>query len=89
MFFFFFLISIISYFCSRSFDLSRYTGGFGSALMTKDLGLAVEAAKTSGTALGLGAHAHQLYTLLSNSGYGDKDFSSVFEYLSKAPKKDQ
>jgi len=63
-----------------------YTGGFGSALMTKDLGLAVEAAKTSGAALGLGAHAHKLYTVLSSSGYGDKDFSAVYDYLSKAPK---
>jgi 3-hydroxyisobutyrate dehydrogenase len=54
--------------------------------MTKDLGLAVEAAKTSDSALGLGAYAHQLYSIMSSSGYGDKDFSAVYEYLSKAPK---
>ena len=56
--------------------------------MTKDLGLAVEAAKSSGSALGLGAHAHQLYSVMSASGYGDKDFSVVYEYLSKAPKEE-
>jgi 3-hydroxyisobutyrate dehydrogenase len=54
--------------------------------MTKDLGLAVEAAKTSGTTLGLGAHAHQLYSMMSASGFGDKDFSAIYEYLSQAPR---
>lgn len=60
--------------------------------MAKDLGLAVEAAKTSGTTLGLGGEALQLYSVSSNTGYGNKDFSSMYEYLSKqtpAPKKEE
>src|SRR5690606_10166731 len=37
-----------------------YTGGFGTALMLKDLGLATEAAKQSGQPVMMGAAAHQL-----------------------------
>lgn len=56
--------------------------------MTKDLGLAVEAAKAAGAPLALGGLAYQLYTLMVTHGYGGKDFSVVYEYLqSQAPKK--
>jgi len=63
-----------------------YTGGFGSALMLKDLGLAIEAAKAAGTPLALGGLAHQLYALLVAQGYGGKDFSVFYDFL-QAPKK--
>lgn len=60
-----------------------YTGGFGSALMEKDLTLAMEVANASKARLPLGSQAHQVYGLLCEHGYGDKDFSVVFEYLTK------
>ncbi|EAL61086.1 3-hydroxyisobutyrate dehydrogenase [Dictyostelium discoideum AX4] len=60
-----------------------YTGGFGSALMTKDLGLAVDSAKSIGEPLLLGNSAHQLYTLLVAKGDGQKDFSVVYDFLNK------
>jgi len=58
-----------------------YAGGFGVDLMTKDLGLATNAAHQSRIPLPLGGQALQLYTLLSAHGSGSKDFSSVFEFL--------
>ena len=61
-----------------------YSGGFGSSLMLKDLGLAVDAANSAGAAIPLGNHATELYTTLCNNGYAGKDFSSVFEYLSNS-----
>lgn len=60
-----------------------YTGGFGSALMEKDLTLAMDASKSVKARLPLGASAHQLYGLLCQHGYAEKDFSSVFEFLNK------
>ncbi|KAF2071313.1 hypothetical protein CYY_007363 [Polysphondylium violaceum] len=60
-----------------------YTGGFGSALMNKDLGLAVDSAKSIGEPLFLGNSAHQLYTLVCAKGEGHRDFSVVYEYLQK------
>ena len=52
----------------------------------KDLGLAVDAAKTAGEALPLGGSAFQLYQLLVTHGYGDKDFSAFYDYLQKTKK---
>eukprot|EP01133_Synstelium_polycarpum_P011611 gene11611-13555_t len=60
-----------------------YTGGFGSALMNKDLGLAVDSAKAIGEPLPLGSAAHQLYTMMVARGFGAKDFSVVYEFLQK------
>lgn len=58
-----------------------YQGGFATALMTKDLGLAQNAATTTKSPTPLGSLAHQLYRILCNKGYAMKDFSSVYEYL--------
>jgi len=58
-----------------------YQGGFGTALMTKDLGLAQEAATSSQTPTPLGSLAHQIYRILTTSGYAEKDFSSVYQFL--------
>jgi len=63
-----------------------YTGGFGSNLMMKDLGLAVDSAKALGEPLPLGSAAFQFYQLLSSHGYGSKDFSAVYDYLQKKSK---
>lgn len=64
-----------------------YTGGFGVDLMAKDLGLAVGAATKEKIPLPLGGQAQQIYNLLSSQGFGQKDFSSVYEFLSKNIKK--
>jgi len=58
-----------------------YKGGFGTALMMKDLGLAQEAASASDTPTPLGSIAHEMYNKLTSDGYAEKDFSSVFQYL--------
>eukprot|EP01113_Clastostelium_recurvatum_P033567 TRINITY_DN4451_c0_g1_i1.p1 TRINITY_DN4451_c0_g1~~TRINITY_DN4451_c0_g1_i1.p1 ORF type:complete len:328 (-),score=79.32 TRINITY_DN4451_c0_g1_i1:44-910(-) len=60
-----------------------YTGGFGAALMTKDLGLAVDSAKQAGEGLPLGSSAFQLYSLMVSQGLGGKDFSAFYEFLQK------
>lgn len=60
-----------------------YTGGFGSALMEKDLGLAMDLAAKIKARSPLGSNAHQLYGLLCEQGYGDKDFSVVYEFITK------
>jgi len=46
---------------------NNYQGGFGTALMTKDLGLAQNSATRSSSAIPLGALAHQLYRLVNNA----------------------
>ncbi|WP_140626892.1 3-hydroxyisobutyrate dehydrogenase [Methylibium rhizosphaerae] len=61
-----------------------YEGGFGCALMQKDLGLAQEAALAVGAATPLGALARQLYQLhgaSEASGRGTLDFSSIVRLL--------
>ncbi|WP_431050013.1 3-hydroxyisobutyrate dehydrogenase [Roseateles sp. L2-2] len=61
-----------------------YTGGFGSDLMLKDLGLAVEAALQVGAAVPLGELARNLYALNGRAGRGGLDFSSVQQLLTKS-----
>ncbi|XP_054721606.1 3-hydroxyisobutyrate dehydrogenase, mitochondrial-like isoform X2 [Uloborus diversus] len=58
-----------------------YQGGFGTALMAKDLGLAQLAATKTSSPTPLGSLAHQIYRMMVNSGFPHKDFSSVFLYL--------
>ena len=58
-----------------------YEGGFGSALMQKDLGLVMDAGKTMGAPLPMGASAHQLYSFMSAHGAGQKDFGALYEFL--------
>lgn len=58
-----------------------YSGGFGSDLMLKDLGLAQQAAQTCGAATPLGALTRQLYQLHQSAGHGALDFSSVANIL--------
>ena len=54
-----------------------YSGGFMAELMTKDLGLAQEAAQATGSSTPMGALALQLYRLLLKQGNGKLDFSAV------------
>ena len=56
-----------------------YTGGFGTDLMLKDLGLATEAAKLARQPVILGAAAQQLYQTFSLQGNGQLDFSAIIK----------
>lgn len=58
-----------------------YQGGFVVDLMTKDLGLAQDAAVTTGTATPMGALARNLYRMHGASGGGRLDFSSILQFL--------
>ncbi len=60
-----------------------YSGGFGTDLMLKDLGLAEEAALASASAIPLGGLARNLYAAHSASGAGALDFSSIIRLLQK------
>lgn len=60
-----------------------YSGGFGSDLMLKDLGLAEEAALASGSAIPLGGLARNLYAAHSAAGAGALDFSSIIRLLQR------
>lgn len=53
-----------------------YQGGFGSALMLKDLGLAAEASVASGSAVPLGELVRNLYALHAQQAAA-QDFSSI------------
>lgn len=59
-----------------------YSGGFGIALMKKDLGLAIEAAKTAGATLELGDKANDVYARASiDENCKGRDFSVVYRFL--------
>ena len=54
--------------------------GFATALMNKDLGLAMDAVASTGSAAPLGTHAAEIYTKFA-ADHADKDFSAVIEML--------
>ena len=58
-----------------------YSGGFGSDLMLKDMGLAVEAAMSVGASIPLGELARNLYSMNRQAGRGKLDFSSVVQLI--------
>lgn len=58
-----------------------YEGGFASALMLKDLKLAVEAAQSVGASVPMGAQAEALYQMFVGLGGAAKDFSAVTKML--------
>ena len=60
-----------------------YTGGFGSDLMLKDLGLATEAAKLAKQPVPLGSLAQQVYQTFSLQGNGGLDFSAIIKLFTK------
>ncbi|MDE1153181.1 MAG: 3-hydroxyisobutyrate dehydrogenase [Micavibrio sp.] len=61
-----------------------YSGGFGTDLMLKDLGVAATAAHGSGSATPLGNHALELYRQHSAEGHGKLDFSSIIQLLARS-----
>ncbi len=58
-----------------------YAPGFTAALMLKDLRLAQDAARTSGTETPLGAEAAKLYALYAETGNGGTDFSGIINFI--------
>lgn len=59
---------------------NNYQGGFASALMLKDLKLAMEAAQASGASTPLGRHAQELYEAFAKDN-GGLDFSAIIKTL--------
>ena len=56
-----------------------YQGGFATALMLKDLRLAMEAAETADAAVPLGSRAAALYEDFAGAGNGGLDFSAIIK----------
>ncbi|SPM32799.1 3-hydroxyisobutyrate dehydrogenase or related beta-hydroxyacid dehydrogenase [Mycobacterium rhizamassiliense] len=54
--------------------------GFATALMNKDLGLAMDAVTSTGSTAPLGTHAAEIYAKFA-ADHADKDFSAVIEAL--------
>lgn len=54
--------------------------GFATALMNKDLGLAMAAVTSTGSAAPLGSHAAEIYANFARD-HADKDFSAVIDYI--------
>jgi len=58
-----------------------YKPGFATALMLKDLGIAMDAAADTGANTPLGAMARDIYTAMDKAGHGGVDFSGVIKHL--------
>lgn len=62
---------------------NQYEGGFLVDLMVKDLGLAMDTAKESGSSTPLGMLATELYRNHKAAGWGRKDFSSILKAIQR------
>jgi len=58
-----------------------YRPGFAAALMLKDLQLSQDAARQTGAATPLGAHAAELYAEFDRAGHSAEDFSAIIQML--------
>ncbi len=58
-----------------------YQGGFATALMLKDLKLAMEAAQSVGADTPMGKRAAELYQAFADAGSGGLDFSAIIKEL--------
>ena len=58
-----------------------YQGGFATALMLKDLRLAMAAARDAGATVPMGAKAAELYEAFAAAGQGGIDFSGIIRTL--------
>ncbi len=58
-----------------------YQGGFATALMLKDLKLAMEAARSVGATVPMGVRAAELYGAFADGGSGNLDFSAIIKTL--------
>jgi 3-hydroxyisobutyrate dehydrogenase len=61
----------------------NYEGGFGTALMLKDLRLAMEAAESVDAYTPMGSHAEELYTRFLELGGDGKDFSAIIRMIAE------
>lgn len=59
---------------------NEFKPGFATALMNKDLGLAMDAVASTGASAPLGSHAAQIYALFA-AAHPNLDFSAVIETL--------
>ncbi|HEX2285953.1 MAG TPA: 3-hydroxyisobutyrate dehydrogenase [Mycobacterium sp.] len=59
---------------------NNFQPGFATALMNKDLGLAMDAVKSTGSNAPLGSHAAEIYAKFA-ADHADKDFSAVIEMI--------
>ena len=64
-----------------------YQGGFATALMLKDLRLAIAAAEESSADTPLGAKARELYEAFAAAGNGGLDFSAIITSLRGEPQR--
>lgn len=62
-----------------------YQGGFASALMLKDLRLAMAAATEAGAPVPMGERATELYTAFAEAGHGGLDFSAIIKTFQDKP----
>jgi 3-hydroxyisobutyrate dehydrogenase len=67
----------------------NYDGGFMSALMLKDLKLAMAASQATGASVPMGALAESLYQIFINLGGAPKDFSAIIKLLDGSWRKDE
>ncbi|WP_172343232.1 NAD-binding protein, partial [Novosphingobium sp. SG751A] len=58
-----------------------YQGGFATALMLKDLKLAMAAAQDAGAPVPMGHRAAELYEVFDAAGHGGMDFSAIIKTL--------
>jgi 3-hydroxyisobutyrate dehydrogenase len=58
-----------------------YQGGFATALMLKDLRLAMEAARSAGAYTPMGGEAEELYTRFADRGGSGLDFSAIIKMI--------
>jgi 3-hydroxyisobutyrate dehydrogenase len=58
-----------------------YEGGFAAALMLKDLKLAAEAARQTGSYTPMGGEAEELFQRFVDRGGGNKDFSGIIQMI--------
>ncbi|GBP78873.1 3-hydroxyisobutyrate dehydrogenase, mitochondrial [Eumeta japonica] len=65
----------------------NYDGGFKNELMVKDLELASGMALGTRAPIPLGAVATQLYRIVQSRGYGQKDFSFIYQLLQEETEK--
>ncbi|MFQ3665938.1 MAG: 3-hydroxyisobutyrate dehydrogenase [Sphingomonadaceae bacterium] len=56
-----------------------YQGGFATALMLKDLRLALEAASAAGASTPMGQRAAELYEAFAEAGHAGLDFSAIMQ----------
>ena len=59
---------------------NHFKPGFATALMNKDLGLAMAAVSSTGSAAPLGSHAAEIYAKFAEE-HADEDFSAVIELI--------